>query len=112
MVEGGQVQMSDKYILKGHEPVPCNGLLAWCRWFEDSDAERIVKQEMVGDIRISTVFLGLDQRLLRDRNGGQPLLFETLVRGSPHDDGEYRYSNWDEAAKGHEEIAAKCRATQ
>jgi hypothetical protein len=64
-----------RYILEGKVPVPCEDLLTWARWVEDCK-NRIVKQEDVGELWVSTVFLALDHDFLRD---GPPLLFETMV---------------------------------
>src|SRR6266550_2292491 len=69
----GSDGMSDHYILDGHQAVPVD-LMTWAHWFEK--AERHVANEMIGDVRISTVFLGLDHRYGDD---GPPLLFETMV---------------------------------
>ncbi len=37
-------------------PVKTDDVLVWGRYFETAD--RVVKQEMIGDVRVSTVFLG------------------------------------------------------
>lgn len=48
--------MIDKYILNAKgEPVPERDLMKWARWFESKG--RIVKQEWVENVRVSTVFL-------------------------------------------------------
>jgi hypothetical protein len=87
--------MSDKYILKGHETVPCDNLFEWAAWFEIAD-RRVVETEKNG-IRVSTVFLGLDHSFGR----GKPLLFETMIFGGEHDSYQDRYETWDEAEAGH-----------
>jgi len=88
--------MSDKYILDGKTPVPVD-LMTWARWFETAD--RSVAQTIVGNKRVSTVFLGIDHRF----GDGPPLLFETMIFNGP-DDGEYqeRCSTWEEAEAMHE----------
>lgn len=95
--------MSDNYILEGHTPVPVDDALVWARWFERAD--RTVAKTVLGDIRVSTVFLGLDHNWGRLLGADTPpLLFETMVFGSDHPDlDEYqrRYSTWDEAEEGH-----------
>ncbi len=68
----------------------------WGAFFEKRD--RIVKQEKVGEVRISTVFLGIDHGFLDD---GAPLVFETMVFGGEHDDLTERYHTWAEAEEGH-----------
>jgi hypothetical protein len=69
-----------RYILEGKVPVPCDDLLQWARWIEDSK-QRIVAQEYVGDLWVSTVFMGLDHSF---SDTAPPLLFETMV---------FRYAN-------------------
>jgi hypothetical protein len=87
------------YILRGHEVVTTDSLAAWGRMFDDSD-HRIVGFDMVEDVRVSTVFLGLDHNF----GGGPPLLFETMVFGGEYDQQCDRYSTWDEAEAGHRAV--------
>jgi len=87
--------MSDHYILKGHEAVPAD-LMTWAKWYETGN--RRVADDSVGDIRVSTVFLGLNHNY----GEGPPTLYETMVFGGPHDqEWEERYCTWDEAVAGH-----------
>jgi hypothetical protein len=60
------------------------------RWgeFMQSD-ERIVAQTRIGDVLVSTVFLGLDHSSCK----GLPILFETMVFGGPCDEDTWRYSS-------------------
>lgn len=95
--------MSDKYILDGKTPVPAN-LRTWIRWFETAD--RHVAQDQIGDVRISTVFLGLDHQF----DDGPPLIFETMIFGGEHDQYQTRASTWDEAEAQHAEAVAKVRS--
>jgi hypothetical protein len=64
-----------RYILDDSgNPKPEPDLFKWGKWFEKRD--RIVKQEQVGDVWVSTVFLGLDH----DFTGkGPPILWETMT---------------------------------
>lgn len=96
--------MSALYKLHGHEPVPCS-LLDYAAALEDVKS-RIVAQDHVGDVLVSTVFLGIDHQW----GDGPPLLFETIVFGGPHDQAQERYSTWEEAEKGHAAMLAKVRA--
>ena len=66
------------YVLDGHTPVSA-GIYTWARWFEK--AERHVANTQVNDIRVSTVFLGMDHSF----GHGDPLLFETMIFGGEHD---------------------------
>jgi len=88
-----------------HEVIPEPDIMKWGTWFESAD--RIVKQETIGNKRISTVFLGLDHSFCFDSIfGGKQLWFETMVFliGSYQDEYMDRYATWDEAVIGHERI--------
>ena len=92
--------MSLYYILEGTEIKPTDDLLGWARWFENSDNRRIAATE-VGGAMVSTVFLGIDHGFAQ---GGEPILFETMIFGL-NDDDEYqwRYADLEEAIMiGHE----------
>jgi len=91
----------NKYILKGKNPVECNDVMKWARWFES--ANRIVKKTDINKQVVSTVFLGLNHNY----DGGKPLLFETMV--FPECDICERYTTWDEAEKGHNKIVEKIK---
>jgi hypothetical protein len=66
-----------KYILdKNGNVVPEPDLLKWARWLEDSRDARVLKQEWVSNIRISTIFLGLDHNFCSD---GPPIVWETML---------------------------------
>lgn len=88
--------MADKWILEGHEAVPCHDLMAWARWFETAD--RTVASDRIGDVRVSTVFLGINHAF------GEPerlLLFETMIFGGKHDEYQTRCSTWGGAEEMH-----------
>jgi hypothetical protein len=64
----------DRYILsESGEPVLCNDDMEWTVNFEV--ANRRVAETTVGNLWISTVFLGLDHNW----HGGPPILWETMV---------------------------------
>lgn len=88
--------MSQKYILDGHKTRRCNDTVKWAQWFEIAD--RRVAETMVGDKRVSTVFIGLDHQF----GDGPPLIFETMIFGLAND-GEYqtRCGTWEEAEEMH-----------
>jgi hypothetical protein len=87
--------MSDTYILDNdHNPVPCD-MMTWARMFEESD--RHVAETMQGEVRVSTVFLGLDHGF----GEGPPVLFETMVLVDEQAQGRERYCTWAEAEAGH-----------
>jgi len=92
--------MSENYILVGKETKQINDILEWAQHMET--VNRIVEQTEIGDIKVSTVFLGLDHRY----GDGEPLLFETMIFGGSEDGFQDRYSTWDEATKGHKRACA------
>jgi hypothetical protein len=98
--------MSDKYILDGHEPIPCDDLLTWARWYEVAK-RHVAHDKVTPEIRVSTVFLGLEHNFGKP---GPPILFETMVFGGPLDGEQERYCTWDEAEKGHAAMLEKVRA--
>ena len=84
-----------KFILKDKKVIVCNDIYEWGRFMEHKD--RIVKQEIIGNSRISTVFLGLDHRF----GEGEPLVFETMIFGGKEDQYQNRCSTWEQAEKMH-----------
>ena len=81
------------YILDGKNPVPCFDITKWAY-----QRDKTVGRDQFGDVRVSTVFLGMDHSF----NGGTPILFETMIFGGEHDQYQERYCTWDEAEKGHQ----------
>jgi hypothetical protein len=78
--------------------IPEADLYKWADWFETTD--RCLAHTEVGPAQISTVFLGIDHRLLGD---GPPILWETLIywpNSDMHGDMQ-RYVTRDEALAGH-----------
>jgi hypothetical protein len=86
-----------------HNPVAITDSLEWAKWFETS--KRHVDNTEIGDVRVSTVFLGLDHSL-ENFDGSMkdyvPILFETMIFGGERDQYQERYATWDEAKAGHE----------
>jgi hypothetical protein len=90
--------MSKWYILDDeNNPVPST-ITDYVKWEEDNLEKRIVKQEYIGDIRVSTVFLGLDHAWI----GETPILWETMIFGGEYDQYQVRYTSYDAALQGHE----------
>ena len=87
--------MDGYYILDGRKPVPCNDLIEWSKWYREEN--RRVNFNESNDIRVSTIFLGIDHGLDEDK----PILFETMIFGGEHDEDMWRYKTWEEAEKGH-----------
>lgn len=94
--------MNDKYILHGHDPVPCFDLLTWGKWFETAN-RHVADDKLPNGIRVSTVFLGLDHRF---DDEGPPLLFETMIFGHEGDEYQERCSTWEQAEAQHAQALA------
>lgn len=71
----------------------------WAVLFESTD--RVVKQDVIKGVRVSTIFLGLDHSF---SPAGPLHIFETMVFGGEFDRECWRYSTWEEAETGHEEV--------
>jgi hypothetical protein len=92
--------MTDTYILKGRTPVPEPDIIAWGDWF--ATADRQVADTMCDEVRVSTVFLGLDHGF-----GGRRELYETMLFVNGASEDCERYCTWDEAAEGHQRWVKK-----
>lgn len=86
---------SGYYILKGRKVIPAS-LMEWAILMKDDDMRQIALTTL-GEVKISTVFLGLDHQF----GDGPPILFETMVFGGRQDEYQRRYSTYDEAEQGH-----------
>lgn len=92
--------MSNYYILEGKTPKKVS-LMEWARWYEK--ANRHAGKTTIGEVTVSTVFLGLDHSW----DGKIPILFETMIFGDDKfEDYQERYSTWDEAIEGHNKAVA------
>lgn len=91
--------MSELYVLIDKKPVKVSdeNLIEWAKKHEKDD-RRVAETFLNGkEIRVSTVFLGVDHSF----GEGPPLLFETMIFGGPRDGYQDRYPTWGEAEKGH-----------
>lgn len=85
------------YILdNNNNPVPKPALEA-IEWLEDGSNRRTVKRDEIGDILVSTVFLGLDHAW----EPSPPVLWETMIFGGEHDQYQERYTSYKDAVEGH-----------
>ena len=91
-----------KYILDGKVVKPAS-LMEWAQWYETAD--RHVAKDQIGDVKISTVFLGMDHQF----SEGEPLIFETMIFGGEHDQYQDRCSTWDQAEAQHAEAVLMVR---
>jgi len=85
----------DVYILENNKPVKCEDFLEWAQWRRTAD--RRVANTDIGDVSVSTVFLGIDHSW----GDNQPVLYETLIFGGLHDGKMMRYRTLAEAQAGH-----------
>lgn len=88
----------------------------WCQLFEaratDPDLVRwrVAETVITDEIRVSTVWLGLDHNLARViYEDSEPHIFETMVFGGPMDGECRRYSSAEEAEKGHYEVVEEVK---
>lgn len=88
------------YILKDKKVVPTENFSEFTEFFRNED-NKIVKQQYIGDILISTVFLGIDHGGYL--TNGQPIVFETMIFKDDDFEDLYcsRYVNYEDALRGH-----------
>jgi hypothetical protein len=87
-----------QYILDDDgTPVPEPDLLKWGLWLQTHD-RHVAEDLLPGDVRVSTLFLGLDQAFFW---GGPPLLWETMTFGPEGIQYQERYKTRAEAEAGH-----------
>src|SRR3954466_3553268 len=79
------------------KPQPETNISRWARWRAEVDPR--IGLEYVGDVRVSTVFLGVDHRHL---GKGPPILWETMIFGGRHHHYVERYTSRTDALAGHE----------
>ena len=95
--------LTGKYILRGHKAVPEPDVIKWGEWFEKAD--RKVARTEIDNVKISTIFLGLDHSF----GLGRSLLFETMVFGGSLNEEVDRYTTWEEAVAGHDRMVERVR---
>jgi hypothetical protein len=80
-------------------------LMEWVRVWGPAE-DRRVGNDHIGDVDISTVWIGLDHQC----GDGPPLIFETMVFGGPYNEYTERYTTEAQARRGHKRIVARLRA--
>ena len=85
------------YILDNNNNPVAKPVLEAAQWLDDNPSRKTVKRDEIGDILVSTVFLGLDHSF----NGGTPVLWETMIFGGEHDQYQERYTSHKDALEGH-----------
>jgi hypothetical protein len=97
--------VSDYYDRKGN-PLSWDAYIALRTANPGDEAKRVGLDVLPGDVRISTVWLGLDHGW----GGGPPLIFETMVFGGPMSGEMDRYSTEAQAVEGHARMVEAARA--
>jgi hypothetical protein len=97
------------YILDADHHLVETDFETWAQWFEDFNNRIVDYTDITSQMRVSTVFIGLDHRFSSD---GPPLVFETMIFGGPEeiDQTMWRYSSWDDATTGHKAAVRRARA--
>lgn len=80
-------------------------LMQYVHLMDDRDY-REVEQTDIGDVLVSTVWLGLDHGL-----GDAVLIFETMVFGGDLHLEQHRYPTEEQARAGHAEVVERVEAT-
>lgn len=78
------------------------GIDEWTAWFETADLR--VAETWIDNVRVSTVFLGLDHNVFPGRD---PALFETMVFVDDEPNSVRRYFICEEAEAGHKLTVAE-----
>lgn len=100
-------RMGMRYYDRQGQPIT---MRQWVESFEDFESKRVALT-FVGDVRISTVWLGLDHNFANAYGPvvSPPLIFETMVFGGPMDQEPYRWATEQEAIEGHEIAVAAAK---
>lgn len=96
------------YTLVGKEVSKCSDVMEWAKKLEEMDRtieKTLFTVDGVGEIGVSTVFLGIDHQYGR----GDPLIFETMIFGGQLDQEMDRYSTYDQAMAGHAEMVKRLK---
>ena len=89
------------YILVNKKPVLADEKgKTFLKFYEDINQRRVAI-DRIGDVIVSTVFLGFDHNF---SDHGPPILFETLVMGGVMDDEMIRACTWEEAEENHKRL--------
>lgn len=84
------------YILKRGKPKKARNYKEYIYW-DIATSFRIVSQDYVSDVFISTTFLGIEH----GEDSGHPLLWETMIFGGEHNHYQERYASIEAARIGH-----------
>lgn len=84
------------YFILGdnNEPIPASAL----EWGQCIENHRRVGLDCIGKVEVSTVFLGIDHRMI---GTGPPVLWETMIFGDSLSEEQERYTSHKDALAGH-----------
>jgi len=82
---------------ENNKPIASISIIEASEWMENNPERKAVKQDKIGDVFISTVFLGLNHAW----NSDIPVLWETMIFGGEHDQYQDRYTSYEDALEGH-----------
>lgn len=90
------------YVLEddGRTPRATQDVVEWGRCLDGPHQQ--VAEDIVGEARVSTVFLGVETSGMTP-----PLLFETMVFGGALGGEQSRYATYEEAVAGHARVLAR-----
>ena len=94
-----------RYILRDKQVFPFVGdHMEWAEWCfgENGEKNRRVAEDVFNDVRVSTVFLGIDHGYM----AGELLLFETMVFGGDSDLACERCGTYEEALTAHQKACS------
>jgi len=86
------------FKLVGRRVEPVEDMMEWAKIFEDG-SKRAVANTKIGDVTVSTVFLGLNHAW----EANPPQIFETMIFGGEFSDHQWRTTTYAEAEKRHSE---------
>ena len=86
---------------------PLADIMEYARLFADKSYQIIEQTDVDEDVRVSTVWLGIDHNFFGE---GPPLIFETMIFGGNHDEYQWRWATEDEARFAHEKIVLNLTA--
>lgn len=90
--------MSRWYKLdENNKPVLTESIDEYLDW--ERNNSRTIARHIIGDVIVSTVFLGLDHSW----DGEIPVLWETMVFNGRHDQWQDRYISYEDALEGHQQ---------
>lgn len=91
-----------KAILKNNKVVIMDNAKLWKEWMlrAQKTKERLIKQDVIKNVLVSTVFLGQN----RNFSSGKPHWFESMIFIDEKEWERQKYTTYEEAIKGHEKM--------